>query len=64
VPVDGVVGRGTDSAPLSYLAQGHTRILKKFLIPVAAAAIMTGTAYAQTEFYVVQDTSTRKCIVD
>ena len=29
--------------------------MKKFLISAAAAAIMTGTAYAQTEFYVVQD---------
>jgi hypothetical protein len=35
-------------------AQGHTRnggdILKKFLIPVAAAAIMTGDACAQADF--------------
>ena len=37
--------------------------MKKFLISVAAAAIMTGAAYAQTEFYVVQDTSTRKCAI-
>ena len=34
--------------------------MKKFLISAAAAAIMTGAAYAQTEFYVVQDTSTKK----
>ena len=48
-------------------ALGHTRnggdILKKFLVPVAAAAIMTGAAYAQTEFHVVQDTFTRKCAI-
>ncbi len=39
--------------------------MKKFLISAAAAAIMTGAAYAQTatEFYVVQDTSTKKCVV-
>jgi hypothetical protein len=37
--------------------------MKKFLIPAAAVAIMTGAAYAQTEFYVVQDTSTKKCII-
>jgi hypothetical protein len=37
--------------------------MKKFLISAAAAAIMTGTAYAQTEFYVVQDTSTKKCTI-
>ena len=39
--------------------------MKKFLISVAAAAIMTGAAYAQTatEFYVVQDTSTKKCTI-
>jgi hypothetical protein len=37
--------------------------MKKVLISVAAAAIMTGTAYAQTEFFVVQDTSTKKCTI-
>ena len=37
--------------------------MKKFLIPAAVAAIMTGAAYAQTGFYVVQDTSTKKCTV-
>ena len=37
--------------------------MKKFLIPAAAVAIMTGAAYAQTEFYVVQDTSTKKCTI-
>ena len=37
--------------------------MKKFLISAAAAAIMTGTAYAQTEFYVVQDASTKKCTI-
>ena len=37
--------------------------MKKILISAAAAAIMTGAAYAQTEFYVVQDTSTKKCTI-
>ena len=37
--------------------------MKKFLIPAAVAVIMTGAAYAQTEFYVVQDTSTKKCTI-
>jgi hypothetical protein len=37
--------------------------MKKLLISVAAAAIMAGAAYAQTEFYVVQDTSTKKCTI-
>lgn len=37
--------------------------MKKFLIPAAVAAVMTGTAYAQAEFYVVQDTSTKKCTI-
>ena len=37
--------------------------MKKFLIPAAVAAIMTGAAYAQTEFYAVQDTSTKKCAI-
>jgi hypothetical protein len=37
--------------------------MKKFLIPAAAVAIMTGAAYAQTGFYVVQDTSTKKCTI-
>jgi hypothetical protein len=37
--------------------------MKKFLVPTAAAVILTGAAYAQTGFYVVQDTSTKKCIV-
>ena len=39
--------------------------MKKFLISAATAAIMTGAAYAQTatEFYVVQDTSTKKCTI-
>jgi hypothetical protein len=37
--------------------------MKKFLLSAAVAAIMAGAAYAQTEFYVVQDTSTRKCTV-
>ena len=39
--------------------------MKKFLISAAAVAIMTGAAYAQTatEFYVVQDTSTKKCTI-
>ena len=37
--------------------------MKKLLISAAVAAIMTGAAYAQTEFYVVQDTSTKKCTI-
>ena len=39
--------------------------MKKFLISAALAAIMTGAAYAQTatEFYVVQDSSTKKCTI-
>jgi hypothetical protein len=37
--------------------------MKKFLLSAAAVAIMTGAAYAQTGFYVVQDTSTKKCTV-
>jgi len=39
--------------------------MKKFLISAAAAAIMTGAAYAQaaTDFYVVQDTATKKCTI-
>ena len=37
--------------------------MKKFLVPAAVAAIMTGAAYAQTGFYVVQDTSTKKCTI-
>jgi hypothetical protein len=37
--------------------------MKKFLVPAAAAVIITGAAYAQTGFYVVQDTSTKKCTV-
>jgi len=37
--------------------------MKKFLVPAAAAVIMTGAAYAQTGFYVVQDTSTKKCTI-
>ena len=37
--------------------------MKKFLIPAAVAAIMTSAAYAQTEFYVVQETSTKKCTI-
>ena len=39
--------------------------MKKLLISATAAAIMTGAAYAQTatEFYVVQDTSTKKCTI-
>ena len=37
--------------------------MKKFLISAAAAAITTGAAYAQTEFYVVQDTSTKICTI-
>jgi hypothetical protein len=39
--------------------------MKKFIISAAVAAIMTGAAYAQTatEFYVVQDTSTKKCTI-
>jgi hypothetical protein len=37
--------------------------MKTFLVSVTAAAIMTGAAYAQTEFYVVQDTSTKKCTI-
>jgi hypothetical protein len=39
--------------------------MKKFLISATAAAIMTGAAYAQTatEFYVVQDTATKKCTI-
>jgi hypothetical protein len=39
--------------------------MKRFLISAAAAVIMTGAAYAQTatEFYVVQDTSTKKCTI-
>jgi hypothetical protein len=38
--------------------------MKKFLISTAAATIMTGAVYAQaTEFYVVQDTATKKCTI-
>ena len=37
--------------------------MRKFLLSAAAVAIMTGAAYAQTGFYVVQDTSTKKCTV-
>jgi len=37
--------------------------MKKFLLSAAAVAIMAGAAYAQTGFYVVQDTSTKKCTV-
>jgi hypothetical protein len=37
--------------------------MKKLLIWAAAAAIMTGAAHAQTEFYIVQDTSTKKCTI-
>jgi hypothetical protein len=37
--------------------------MKKFLIAATAAAIMTGAAYAETGFYVVQDTSTKKCTI-
>jgi NAD(P)H-dependent flavin oxidoreductase YrpB (nitropropane dioxygenase family) len=39
--------------------------MKKLLISATAAAIMTGAAYAQTatEFYVVQDASTKKCTI-
>jgi hypothetical protein len=37
--------------------------MKKFLIPAAAVVIMTSAAYAQTEFYVVQDISTKKCTI-
>jgi NAD(P)H-dependent flavin oxidoreductase YrpB (nitropropane dioxygenase family) len=39
--------------------------MKKFLISAATAVIMTGAAYAQTatEFYVVQDASTKKCTI-
>jgi hypothetical protein len=39
--------------------------MKKFFTSAAVAAIMTGAAYAQTatEFYVVQDTSTKKCTI-
>ena len=37
--------------------------MKEFLLSAAAVAIMAGAAYAQTGFYVVQDTSTKKCTV-
>jgi len=39
--------------------------MKRFLISAAAAVIMTGAAYAETAtgFYVVQDTSTKKCTI-
>jgi hypothetical protein len=37
--------------------------MKKFLVPAAAAVIITGAAYAQTGFYVAQDSSTKKCTV-
>jgi NAD(P)H-dependent flavin oxidoreductase YrpB (nitropropane dioxygenase family) len=39
--------------------------MRKLLISAAAMAIMTGAAYAQTatEFYVVQDASTKKCTI-
>jgi len=37
--------------------------MKKFLIPAAAAAFIASAAYAQTGFYVVQDTSTKKCTI-
>jgi len=37
--------------------------MKKFLLSAAAVAIMTGAAHAQTGFYVVQDTSTKKCTI-
>lgn len=37
--------------------------MRKLLISAAAAAIVTGAAHAQTEFYVVQDASTKKCTI-
>lgn len=39
--------------------------MRTFVISIAAMAIMTGAAHAQTatEFYVVQDTSTKKCTI-
>ncbi|MBB5054516.1 hypothetical protein HNQ36_004518 [Afipia massiliensis] len=38
--------------------------MRKFVISIGAVAIMTGAAYAQaTEFYVVQDTSTKRCTI-
>lgn len=39
--------------------------MKKFVVSIGALAMMTGAAYAQTttEFYVVQDASTKKCTI-
>lgn len=39
--------------------------MKKLLIAACAAGVTVGTAQAQTatEFYVVQDTSTKKCTI-
>lgn len=38
--------------------------MKKMIISAAALAIISGAAYAQaTEFYVVQDTATKKCTI-
>ena len=38
--------------------------MRKFLISAAAATILTGAAFAQAaEFYVVQDTATKKCTI-
>ena len=39
--------------------------MKKFVISIGVLAAMTGAAYAQaaTEFYVVQDASTKKCTI-
>lgn len=38
--------------------------MRKFIVSVGAIAFMTGAAYAQAaEFYVVQDTATKKCTI-
>lgn len=38
--------------------------MRNLVVSVAAMAIMTGAAYAQAaEFYVVQDTATKKCTI-
>ena len=38
--------------------------MKKLLFSAAAVTFLTGAAYAQTaEFYVVQDTATKKCTI-
>ncbi|MES2601966.1 MAG: hypothetical protein V4602_14265 [Pseudomonadota bacterium] len=38
--------------------------MRKFVISIGAVAMMTGAAYAQAAaFYVVQDTSTKRCTI-